>query len=219
MMGKNGNSGSFWTTIPGMLTGCAAVITAVAALIGALVAIGFLGNDSTPTAPEPRAELPVEIAEGAKTSPASAEPSPDLLAIHESRLRNAIDLIATAEIQAQSELDEAPLHDIFIGEALKLEISNLELLRNNRLYVISRRHNITYESFAISDDGLHAEVRVTPKWESTYYSSVNQQCAGQIPAHDIPQTVFLELQESGWMVTAMVVDDDYTPPTLLQCGT
>lgn len=45
---------SFWTTLPGILTGCAAVITAAATLIGALYAAGIIsqqGSSPTPTRP------------------------------------------------------------------------------------------------------------------------------------------------------------------------
>jgi hypothetical protein len=52
MGSENGKSSkSFWSTIPGLLTGCAAIITAIAGLIGALVAIGIIspGNPPNPT--------------------------------------------------------------------------------------------------------------------------------------------------------------------------
>lgn len=43
---------SFWTTLPGILTGIAGIITAIAALIAALNAAGVL-TPATPTAPAP----------------------------------------------------------------------------------------------------------------------------------------------------------------------
>lgn len=47
-MADAGNSKSFWTTLPGILTGIAGVIIAISGLIGGLYAGGILGN-STPT--------------------------------------------------------------------------------------------------------------------------------------------------------------------------
>ena len=45
---------SFWTTFPGILTGCAGIIGAVASLIGACYAAGLLGRgDPTPSPPAP----------------------------------------------------------------------------------------------------------------------------------------------------------------------
>jgi hypothetical protein len=44
---------SFWTTLPGILTGVAAVITAVDGLIGGLYAAGIIGNEPNSPTPEP----------------------------------------------------------------------------------------------------------------------------------------------------------------------
>lgn len=46
--GKQGDK-SFWTTIPGILTGCAAVITAIGALITGLSTVGLLKFQAAPT--------------------------------------------------------------------------------------------------------------------------------------------------------------------------
>jgi hypothetical protein len=43
-MSENRNQDSFWTTLPGILTGVAAVITAVGGLIGGLYAAGLIGD-------------------------------------------------------------------------------------------------------------------------------------------------------------------------------
>jgi len=50
--GEDAPRGSFWTTLPGIFTGAAAVITAIVGLIGALNSLGWIGSrDSRPTAP------------------------------------------------------------------------------------------------------------------------------------------------------------------------
>ncbi|MEL7039868.1 MAG: hypothetical protein AAFO04_30370, partial [Cyanobacteria bacterium J06592_8] len=43
------NSSSFWTTLPGILTGITGVIGAVTALILGLQEVGLIGQNSTPT--------------------------------------------------------------------------------------------------------------------------------------------------------------------------
>jgi hypothetical protein len=48
-MEEKKKEGSFWTTFPGILTGCAAIITALGGLIAALVAIGLIAPKNTPT--------------------------------------------------------------------------------------------------------------------------------------------------------------------------
>lgn len=55
-----GEAKSFWSTLPGILTGCAALITAVGGLIGALAAAGMIGPDAdVPTSvPEIATPLP-----------------------------------------------------------------------------------------------------------------------------------------------------------------
>ncbi|MEM7134751.1 MAG: hypothetical protein AAF702_51285 [Chloroflexota bacterium] len=62
-MSDSGNSNraqSFWTTIPGVLTGCAAIITAIAGLIGALAAANLIGGNP-PQDPIPPTDKPVVI--------------------------------------------------------------------------------------------------------------------------------------------------------------
>ncbi len=65
------HSKSFWSTIPGILTGCAALITAITGLITVLITIiSSGGSDSTPTLP-PATVVVVE----ANTTPAPVTPS------------------------------------------------------------------------------------------------------------------------------------------------
>ena len=44
---------SFWVTLPGSLTGIAAVITAIATLVGVLIAAGYLGHVTPTPTPTP----------------------------------------------------------------------------------------------------------------------------------------------------------------------
>ncbi len=48
MSSSTPNKQSFWTTLPGILTGIAGVVTASAALVGALATAGFFDDDEPP---------------------------------------------------------------------------------------------------------------------------------------------------------------------------
>ncbi len=67
---------SFWTTLPGMLTGIAAVLTAVTGLLVVMYPHGFAGSkDGRPAAVSPQdAATPAPNAVGATSTPASATP-------------------------------------------------------------------------------------------------------------------------------------------------
>ena len=74
--GKEKDNKSFWMTMPGILSGCAAIITAIAALIGALVALGFIGPAKQPETPA--IPLPTNTQfqnDSGNSSPASVEPN------------------------------------------------------------------------------------------------------------------------------------------------
>ncbi len=43
-MGNTNQGGSFWTTLPGVLAGCATLVAAIGGLIGALYAAGVIGS-------------------------------------------------------------------------------------------------------------------------------------------------------------------------------
>src|SRR5919106_1530924 len=59
--------GSFWTTVPGILTGLAALIGAIASLIGGLAALGVIGSDGSPNNEPTNVETPDTGEELAKT--------------------------------------------------------------------------------------------------------------------------------------------------------
>lgn len=59
-MGEESGSKSWWTTIPGIMTAVAGVISAVALLIGSLNQAGFFKTRETPKAPSPESSLKTE---------------------------------------------------------------------------------------------------------------------------------------------------------------
>lgn len=68
-------SGSFWTTLPGILTGIAAIITAVGGLIAALAAAGVFDGDDGGSADPPDTVATTTISgSGGVTVPPTASP-------------------------------------------------------------------------------------------------------------------------------------------------
>ncbi len=75
---KPRSGGSFWTTGPGILTGVAALITAIGGLIAALHSAGLLGSGTTPP-PAGVASPPAAVATAPAqdlASPRAAQPAP-----------------------------------------------------------------------------------------------------------------------------------------------
>jgi len=124
----------------------------------------------------------------------------------------AINLLGTIESQALYDLDPAPLSTVFSGEALKIETTTIENLKKNNLYQISVRSDIRFEEINVSPDGIHADARVIPTWESKVYSSATKQCLGYLPAAEVPQTLYLEKTSAGWIIYAIAFDDPQGPP-------
>lgn len=139
-------------------------------------------------------------------------PTEDLFAIHEPRLLNAIDLAAYAEIEAFRELSDEPLYSIYTGEALKTALASVELLRDSALYALTQRNSIQIDYVEVSPDANHGRVRVIPVYEVWFYSVQTNECVGYWPPYEIPQTVSLEQTADGWMITAIVFEDDSERP-------
>lgn len=59
----------FWTTLPGILTGAAAVISAIGALIAVLYAVGILPLGTTDDVEPPKVTLAISVTDGGTTSP------------------------------------------------------------------------------------------------------------------------------------------------------
>jgi hypothetical protein len=56
-MSERADRRSFWTTLPGILSGVAGLVGAVAAMVGALAAIGVLGGSDDPSGSAPPASF------------------------------------------------------------------------------------------------------------------------------------------------------------------
>jgi RNA polymerase sigma-70 factor (ECF subfamily) len=94
---------SFWTTLPGILTGLAAVITAVGGLLAVLATGGVIGGKSEPTPVPTAAESQVKGLRVVQTTPesgaANVDPSLDeiVIAFSDAVKQNSWSFVATAE--------------------------------------------------------------------------------------------------------------------------
>jgi hypothetical protein len=129
---------------------------------------------------------------------------------------SAIRLADYAQIDAVRTLDPAPLYKVFTGEALRSHLAEIENLKSTGKVVVTRLENQQFQSFKVSPDGLRAEVRLIETWSGTVYLGSTQQCHGQIPSYQVPQTVFLELKEDVWVVDTETLDYS-TEPVMVPC--
>lgn len=196
-------------------------IVAVAAVVIFLVALGLLaasnentngGEDPTPISKSSDTAKPVSFASPLQSS----TPTPDLVAMHRSRLMSAIQLADDAQIQALRSLDPAPLYEVFTGEALRSHVAAIENLKSQGLVAVFRLENQQFQSFKVSADGLRAEVQLIETWSYTVYSASTRQCHGHIPSHPIPQTIFLERKEDVWVVDTETLDPS-PEPAMVPC--
>lgn len=107
-----------------------------------------------------------------------------------------------AEIQAYRTLDPTPLNNVYAGEALAMQLGNLRDLAGAGMAAVNQLHDQEFESFSLSRDGRHAEVRLTEIWSTTIYLIATQQCVAQVPRHEVPQTLSLERRGGGWTIYA-----------------
>jgi hypothetical protein len=201
-------------------------ILAVAAVVFFLVVLVLLpdstrnnngGDEKTQLTPISKSDdsaKPVSFASPIQIQ--SSTPTPDLVALHKARLMSAIRLADNAQIDAVRTLDPAPLYKVFTGEALRSHLAEIENLKSTGKVVVTRLENQQFQSFKVSPDGLRAEVRLIETWSGTVYLGSTQQCHGQIPSYQVPQTVFLELKEDVWVVDTETLDHS-TEPVMVPC--
>jgi hypothetical protein len=108
--------------------------------------------------------------------------------------------------------EKGALHQIFKGSALKLQIAGIDTFRSNGVFAVAQRPRISYGDITVNPDERHARVHATPVWDLTFYSIMNQQCVGRWPAREVPQTIDLEASDDGWIITAVVVEDNAVAP-------
>lgn len=183
------------------------LVTIIVALIGAYATMH--ANRPQPAAPR----VPVEPAADHGQQPRQlVEPARNLSDLYEPQLKNAVDLASAAIVEATRQLNPQPLYQIFKGAALKLQIANIDAFRNNGVFAVAQRPRISYGDITVNPDERHARVHATPVWDLTFYSIMNQQCVGRLPAREMPQTIDLEASDGGWIITAVVMEDNAVPP-------
>jgi hypothetical protein len=170
-------------------------------LAGAAVAIlvAVIGAYATIKASQPRSDPPPK------------PPERNLAEVYGPQLKSAVDLACGAQIQAVRELNESPLAQIFKGTALKSRSAVIDSLRKGGVFALAQRDGISYGEITVDPDERHARVHFTPTWELVFFSVAYQRCVWRWAPYEVPQTMDLERSDSGWMVDAVVFDNDATP--------
>lgn len=207
-------------TIPGILTGCAALITAVATLIGALVATGII-QGFVPVAQQPTQSAIVQTERplsGNASFALSEQPRPTAATATDQQLIiQAIQRANSAEIASRRTQNGSSLPTAFAGAALNYEQVALQNMIGRGEYWDSTLHGQDFQSFDISADGMFADVYVIETWSMVIYSSQTNTCIAQSDLQDVPQTVSLERTGDGWIVTRLIADDGVPQPTFNAC--
>ncbi len=164
------------------------------------------------------AEPPVEAAQAAERMEEARQPSrpapsaDDRLARERPRIILALEEHAEAEIEALIDLDPEPLYQRFTGQALQAELNAIQQLQENGLYQNAELLSQNIQDISLSQDGRRAEVRVVERWSTRFHSELTDECIAQVPAHDVPQTIYLVLQNDRWMVDNLVHDGPAPDP-------
>jgi hypothetical protein len=159
-------------------------------------------------APLPSVELPVPQSSGIPSPSSSATESSleQVRAMQDAEVRTAVDHAWSAWIMGASHLSEEPVRRIHGGESLKVSLAEIQNMLANNRYLVARLLRSTIDSVEIRN--RTAIVHATPRWELFYYSNDEKKCISHQPAYDLPQTLFLEHGETGWMVMAIRYDSE-----------
>jgi hypothetical protein len=160
--------------------------------------------------PTPRQPVPGDTSEVPKETtrePVPSDPKADIIA--------AIRTADNIEAQAMAFLDTSILARAYTGEALRNEVNEVERLMSNGVYRVSELKD--QQVGTIQTDASSAEVELTETWSSVYYWIENRECAWQEPSHPMPQTMRLQRQENGWMVSSILFDIKASTPEQVKC--
>ncbi len=142
---------------------------------------------------------------------AAINPKSDLTEATKSELISAVKYSDETEIEAMRKLDISVLSRAFMGDQLVTATTAVNDLIAARTYYDATLERQEFHQFALSDDGMKAEVRLTETWSGTLYSADNNSCVGKIPSHSITQTIYFEQTNSAWMVYNIVYDNLVQP--------
>jgi tetratricopeptide (TPR) repeat protein len=119
------------------------------------------------------------------------------------------------EVQAFSTLNPQVLALVYSGKALQRQLDVMKTLVANGVFMVARLHSEQFESFSVSSDGRRAQVRLTPVWSSNFHNALTRQCVGHHHEMAMPQTLFLELTNRGWLIYDVDMVD--VVPPLVAC--
>jgi hypothetical protein len=218
-MGNESKSGtgSFWTTLPGILTGCGGLVGAIATLVGACYTVMvFLGGPaSSPTASSPAANSsssnpPSQISN-------SYAPNTEYIVVEKVRLpqENGVSqevqqavarLIVNAdkaEILANFYQNDSYLQQYYTGDALRSRQQNIEQIRQSG-YVLLEDFDLNrsyYTSMRLNNNIL--SIDECEYWKSYWYDRNTLKLVQESEWKLVPQTINIELVGNQAYITSI----------------
>ena len=110
-------------------------------------------------------------------------------------------------------LDTSGLTNSFAGEALKavqVSVQEAQDMRRRGVIVQNILEAQEFKSFSLVPGAARAEARLVETWSTSYLRSDTRQCIAKVPAHPVPQTIYLEQGRDGWLITAIRFDEQPT---------
>jgi hypothetical protein len=140
----------------------------------------------------------------------NAQPTPVTLTStadkYQPELKMAISGANTAEATSRATLNANGLEKYYSGEALKSIKTSVEQLKGLKMLQVAVIKSQDYEYFKVNEAGTEAEVRVVETWEVTSFRVPDAKCLSYNPPTRLPQVIYLKKASSGWMIDAVVPD-------------
>ena len=150
-------------------------------------------------------------------TPAPATPAPPMVTPElQQELIATIRSADAAEIEAFRTFNPSPLARFYGRELLDFQVARIRENARAQIVQVNRLHRQNFEAFAVSPDGMRAQVRLTEFWSEDFHSVVTGQCLSHIHERPIPQTLTMFLTKNGWMIVGAEFHDSSEPPRV-QC--
>ena len=179
---------NFWNSFPGVLTGIAAIITALA---GTSELIKVLNSNETPQTPETATNKPSE----------SSEVKPPT--IDDSKRKYKIETAITKYLEVLEEADKKNniniLKTAMSGDILDKQTRRIKQKINDKVYFISTHRNTEIVNYKVSPDESTVNAKITTVYEVINYT-YDGRCINYIPETDIVLTMVLINTNDGWIV-------------------
>ena len=139
----------------------------------------------------------------AETKPAEGGTQPEA-GPSESALRDtlvsAIKQADTAQTQALSDGDPAPLYSAYSGPALQKQIQTVQTLKNAGFTVEGHLLTQDFGTFHVNANQSEAQVETSENWRLDFYSAATHKLLRSQPTNVFVQTLYLKRSGDGWAI-------------------